>query len=366
MASFAKGEQESDDGLKLLILSAGLPCSELCMVIDQLKAQSKAASSHKRRELYWAGYSELASGLSASEDGPAYCFLKYSVTGGEGQTEKIELTKRQRALVSGGCDIMGSKKLRADLAAVEGGDKKPAAAGGGGPWAMAFDEETAAGAWEDLMLAEPCIYMSADGLFVSTRLKRVQCKSYSSSPFKSIKDVEKALSEMTSSLRGISFTESGPPSVLPYNVVLAGAIPASTAAALSSSALTAGLGLVDTISIHDIYAGFEKVRNRYLLNEAGKLLATMHIDIAKGITPPLIITSSMKDAATARKNSLMKRVFVHESKTKFIEGCKADVAEGGGLELNIISGPADESLEFFQYGGIVFELFFRMDLATMG
>ena len=59
----------------------------------------------------------------------------------------------------------------------------------------------------------------------------------------------------------------------------------------------------------------------------------------------------------------MKKVYVHQSKTKFIEGVKAD---GDGIELNIITGDINESLPFFQYGGIVFELFYRTDLSIFG
>ena len=45
------------------------------------------------------------------------------------------------------------------------------------------------------MTAEPCIYLSADGVYVSTRYKRALCKGLSG-PLKAVKDVEKVVSEL--------------------------------------------------------------------------------------------------------------------------------------------------------------------------
>jgi hypothetical protein len=50
-------------------------------------------------------------------------------------------------------------------------------------------------AWDDLMTAEPCIYLAADGVYVSTRYKRALCKGLSG-PLKTVKDVEKVVSEL--------------------------------------------------------------------------------------------------------------------------------------------------------------------------
>jgi hypothetical protein len=57
----------------------------------------------------------------------------------------------------------------------------------------------------------------------------------------------------------------------------------------------------------------------------------------------------------------MKRAFVHESKKAFI----AKVQRDGEVELNIIRGDLTEMGDFSELaGGIVFELFYRMDLSV--
>ena len=66
----------------------------------------------------------------------------------------------------------------------------------------------------------------------------------------------------------------------------------------------------------------------------------------------------MKEAAVARRNALMKRVYVHSSKTKFIEGARED----GGIEVSVVEGDI-EGVKFDDYGGIVFEIHYRTDLA---
>ena len=73
-----------------------------------------------------------------------------------------------------------------------------------------------------------------------------------------------------------------------------------------------------------------------------------------------VYAGSMKHAATARRCSLMKKAFVHESKQKFISGLRAD---GSDVELFVIKGDIKGS-DFGDFGGIVFELFYRVDLDT--
>ena len=69
---------------------------------QELKNKSKSIGTHARRELYWNGYTKMASKISGA-DGAAHCFLSYRVgTDGEGTVELTDLTKRQRGLVSGG------------------------------------------------------------------------------------------------------------------------------------------------------------------------------------------------------------------------------------------------------------------------
>jgi len=344
MAAF---ESDSTTGLQLLVLTNGLIAEELVTVIEGLVHSSKSVGTHKRRELYWNGYHAMISSLSTTT-GKVYAFLKYSIDSeGEGKVEVVELTKRQRGLVTGGCDIIG-KKHRFE------GD---AATGGTGAWAISFDENSAQAAFDDLNNAEPCIYLSTEGIYVTTQFKRVQCKAFTASPFKSLKDIESAIAAMPPTLRSISFAGSDVPSVLPYNVLLSGVAPA--VAALIP--ITHNLGLCASTQPADLYEAFVARRNSHLIGEAGKMIGQMLVDVNKNLVP--LIGASVKDAGVARRNSLMKKVYVHQSKTKFIEGVKAD---GDGIELNIITGDINESLPFFQYGGIVFELFYRTDLSIFG
>jgi len=96
------------------------------------------------------------------------------------------------------------------------------------------------------------------------------------------------------------------------------------------------------------------------VGEAEKLIATMLADVAKGQTA--IVSTGKKEAATAFKNSLMKKVFVHESMSKFITAVRAE----GGVEVVVISGNLEDLGQFGQYGGLVFELFYRADLSAFG
>ena len=81
-------------------------------------AHPLARSTHKRRQLFWDAYSKLATrATAAAGDGKGACALRYSATAhevaaGEGTAEIVELTKRQRGLVTGGgVEILG-RKLR--------------------------------------------------------------------------------------------------------------------------------------------------------------------------------------------------------------------------------------------------------------
>ena len=86
----------------------------------------------------------------------------------------------------------------------------------------------------------------------------------------------------------------------------------------------------------------------------------MVADVGKGLTP--IISTGQKHCVVAYKNALMRRAFVHESMKKFIDSARADAS----IELAVIRGDVDEASAFAQYGKLVFELFYRCDLDTMG
>merc|ERR1712032_389208 len=259
----------------------------------------------------------------------------------EGSAEVVELTKRQRGLL-GSIDLLGYKI-------------KPAEDPKAKSWLMAFSEDDAQKAWDDLMSAEPCIYLTSDGVYVATRYKRVLCKALGGMP-KTPKDVEQIVGELAPDkpLRSISFVGNDPPAVNGYNIFLAGTIDKSLAAALPAS-----VGHIQTTSTMEIYDYFLQRRNLNLVAEAGKLIAQMLADAGKGLVPQ-VIAGSTKDASKAYKNALMKKVYVHESMGKFIERVRSD----GQVELHVIEGDVDDT-EFGKYGKLVFELFYRADLNAM-
>ena len=256
---------------------------------QELKNKSKSIGTHARRELYWNGYTKMASKISGA-DGAAHCFLSYRVgTDGEGTVELTDLTKRQRGLVSGGCDFVGLKL-------------KPPEDPTSSKWCLVWSEEDAPKAWDDLMNAEPCIYLSADGVFVATRFKRALCKGLSG-PLKTVKDAEKVVTELAPDkpLKSISFVGNDPPAVNGYNTFLVG--PGSSALAQT---LPATIGHVASTSTDEIYDYFLQRKSAHAVGEADKLIAQMLADVAKGQTA--IISTGKKEAGIAFKNSLMKKV----------------------------------------------------------
>eukprot|EP00854_Cymbomonas_tetramitiformis_P002150 gene2150-2855_t len=327
--------------LLVLILSNGMPFGDLSAIIDGLKTSSKSIGSHKRRELYWQAYTDLSSKV-AGMDGAANCFLMYRLgSDGEGEVELAELTKRQRGLVGGGCEVLGHKIKPADDPTSKN-------------WCLAFCEDEAPRALEDLMAGEPCIYLTAEGVYVATRYKRALCKGLSG-PLKTLKDVEKVVSELAPEkpLKSVSFLANDPPARNSYNVFLAG--PSNLGPDLPPM-----IGHVATTSTSEIYDYFCHRRNSYLIAEAGKLIAQLQTDVAKNQTP-IISAGSTKEATIAYKNALMKRVYVHESMKKFVDRVRSD----GQVEIFVIAGDVTDS-DFGRFGSLVFELFYRVDLTTLG
>ena len=332
--------------LQLLVLSGGVSGAELAVILENLKEKSKSASSHKRRELYWDAYGQMISKTS-SIDGPAFCFLTYKATadGSDGCVELIELTKRQRGLVNGGIEFLGHK-----IKPLIDGKPDPTAK----TWVLAFSEEEAVAAWDDINFGEPCIGIFADGVQVLTRYKRVVCKGLSGLP-KSAKEVEQLVSELAPEkpLRSISFAGSDPPTVNDYNCFIVG--PSKL-----DKELPPTVGTIASTSNNDLYDAFLARKNGYLVREADKLLNQMVADVGKGLQP--IISTGQKHCVIAYKNALMRRVFVHESMGKFIAKARAD----GSVELHVVRGEVDPASEFAKMGKLVFELFYRADLDSFG
>ena len=326
--------------LAVLILSAGMTGADLAAALEQLKEKSKSISVHKKREIFWQAYTKLISKTSSFEGGPVFCFLLYRVNAdGDGEVEAVELTKRQKGLVHGGCEILGHKIKPID----------PDAKG----WMMAYSEEDAQAAWHDLMEAEPCIYLAPDGVYVGTKQKRALCKGLSGMP-KSVKDVEALVGELAPDkpLKSISFVANAPPAVNSYNTFLAGPTKLD-------KELPPTIGQVKSTSPDEIYSYFLSRKNGALLQEAAQLLGTMQADAGKKLVAQ-IYAGSQKECVVAYKNALMKKVYVHESMKKFIDRVQKD----GQVEMHVIRGDVADS-DFGKFGSLVFELYYRVDLDTM-
>ena len=213
-------------------------------------------------------------------------------------------------------------------------------------------------AWDDLMHGEPCVYVTPDAVFVGTRHKRVRCKSLSS-PIKTVKEAERLVGELKpdAPLRSVAFAGNDPPSVNAYNVVFAGAFKLDGALPPTIG------GPINTTSVVEIYEHFLGRKQANSLAEANALIAKMLADVNKGEKAPLICAASTKEAAVAYKSALMKKVYVHESMGKFIKKCKED----GAVECVVITGDDERAMgAFADHGKIVFEMFYRVDLSTMG
>ena len=315
--------------------------------IEKLKESSKSVGSHKRRQLYWDAYSKMVSKANNLGDG-SFAFLRYTADttedDPEGTVEVVELTKRQRGLISGGSvEVMGPKF-------------KPPEDPSSNTHCFAWSEAAAQAAWDDLMNGEPCVYITPDTVYVGTRHKRAACKN-TGGPLKTVKDVEKLVSELKpdAPLKSVSFNGNEPPAVNGYNVILAGPFKLD-------ATLPENYGHVNTTSTTEIYDYFLDRKNGNLVSEANKLISQMLADVGKGLLP-VVCAGSTKEAAVAYKSALMKKIYIHESMTKFINRARED----GSVELAVIKGNDEAKMGAFgEYGKLVFEMFYRVDLTTMG
>ena len=185
---------------------------------DEHTSHWSATHTSERRpgELFWIAYTKMIAATS-SLTGPAHCFLlaRSSAASPDGEieveVELLELTKRQRGLVGGGCEVLGHKiKPLTPDGKPDPGAKSwsvacaltltatPTLALAPIPFltspltfarCIAWSEEEAAAAYADLTEAEPCVYLAPDGVYVATRMKRALCKGLSA-PMKSVKEVE--------------------------------------------------------------------------------------------------------------------------------------------------------------------------------
>mmetsp|Transcript_9435 Transcript_9435/g.11312 ORF Transcript_9435/g.11312 Transcript_9435/m.11312 type:complete len:340 (-) Transcript_9435:103-1122(-) len=336
--------QGSGGALGVLLIVSNISADGLAEMVEKQRIDSKNIGSHKQRVLYWNAYSAISSRLSSVE-GKVDAMITYHLGSDaeeDGKAEIIPLTKRQKhALSQGGLELMG-KKI------------KPLDENSKG-WMIVYGEDDATSAWEDIHSAEPCIYMTGSAVFVGTRYKRKQCKGISGC--KTVKEFEKLLGEVQPCLQSIDWNRNNVPTRNGYNFFICG---------------TWNAGIVDCLADdiqHSketmpgaIYDVFLERRSKFFVAEADRLIDQMITDVHKGETKPLISASSMKEAGIARKNSLMKKAYVHESKKLFIQNLKRD---GGDVELYVINGEIEGS-KFSDYGGIVFEMFYRVDLSLFG
>jgi hypothetical protein len=179
-----------------------------------------------------------------------------------------------------------------------------------------------------------------------------------SSPLKTAKDVERLVAELKpdAPLRSVSFAGNEPAAVNSYNTLLAGTFKLD-------APLPDTIGVINTTSCDEIYEYFLARKARKNLRDADELVAKMLVDVNKNLVP-LICAASTKEAAVAYKSALMKRVYVDEAKYgKFA----AKVREDGQVELIAVTPKDDGSASLFRdHGSLVFEMFYRVDLTTMG
>lgn len=156
---------------------------------------------------------------TTSMEGATHCFLLFRALpdgdASDGEVEVVELTKRQKGMLNGQCEILGHKLKPS------GPDGKPDPSSKN--WCLAFSEEACQPAWDDIHTGEPCIYVAPDGVYVATKLKRALCKGLSA-PLKASKDVEALVAslEPDKPLKSIAFAGNNPPAVNSYNTFLAG------------------------------------------------------------------------------------------------------------------------------------------------
>lgn len=339
--------------LAVLLLCNGMTCAELGDSVAELKSASKNCGTHKQREFWWEAYGKIMTCVSGRE-GELYGFVTYTTGEGapgegehedtrEGSVEFIPFTGKQKQMLAGSVEILGKKFKPMEE---EGKPTKH--------WYSCYWGQEAQAALDDITSAEPVIYCTVDGVFVGTRLKRKKCKG--GSTVKTARELEKFISELEpgNPLQSIQWRGSNePPRVNDYNLMLAGPGWNSTV----QEALPPTVVYVNTTSTDEIYDLFLQRKNEYNISEAEKLIDQMLTDVQKGEKNALIVAGGMKEAGAARKNCLMKKVYVHESKKLFVK----NVREDNEVDMVVVLGNI-EGTRFGDYGGVVFEMFYRANL----
>jgi hypothetical protein len=343
--------------LVILLLINGLTATEMTASLDKLKSQTKNIGTHARREFFYTGYTYINSQLTKTcGTSKIYSLVGYHCNEGEeGSLIADEFDDRQKKMIDplkSTMTLMGGRKIKAS--ADDDDDKgKP-------EYFIPFFDDDAQAAYDDLTSGEEVITLStSSGVMIQTKNKKRLCRATVGSSNKGIKDLLEFVGGLKANdpLTAINWEGSHlPPVVNSYNVILTGAWPSGIVDKLPTT-----IGHCNSTSSDEIYEAFLARRNDFLLAKACALIDRHLVDVQKG-TGNLIYTSSPKDAGTALRNALLKTVYVSESKKKFIDNVKL----AGGVELNIIQegGSGADAIKFNEYGGLVFELFFRTDLSV--
>jgi hypothetical protein len=366
MSALAAASASGPAPLVILLLVNGLSPADLTSVLSKLKSQSKDIGSSSRREFFWVSYEDILSSIGKfsnvdRDDGKLFGLVKYSKhTQGdargddEGVTSFEEFTRNQRAMVNAGAanvHTMLGRKIR-----VMDDDEDSAA--GAKDYMMAWFDEAASEAYNDITAAEACVSIDSErGVYVGTKCKRKLCRGVSGSATKNIAGLVEFVEGLApgNPLLSINWHGNSPPSVNSYNVVLTGSWSKSIVDNLPDT-----IGYVSSTSNDEIYGAFKERKNMSLIGEAEGLIDKMQTDVSKGASNMCYFVASMKDLSTARRNALLKRVYVSVDKKKFIDSVKA---EGDVEEMYVIHPRKEGSGKFEEFGGVVFETFYKLDLS---
>ena len=332
--------------LLTLVLNCGMSSDDLASTLEKLREQSKSIGSHKKRSALWDCYTKMASKANNLADG-TFCFFKYSTDTSkddtEGDVEVVELTKRQKGMVNGGgVELMGPRF-------------KPPEDPSSKTVAYAWMEGAAQTAWDDLMHGEPCIYITPSpcGSVPGTSAPCARRPGRRSRRLRMSKSWWRSSSRIAAPLRLFPRKRAARRERVQH-------LPRGFVQARRTVADD------DRFGQHDVHQRDVRLlpqrKNMSNIDEANKLISQMLADVGKGLTP-LICASSTKEASVAYKSALMKKIYLHESMKKFIAKAKED----GQVEVCVIKGEDESKMgAFAQYGKLVFEMFYRCDLTTMG
>lgn len=351
--------------MMMLLLVNGFSPTELSASLGSLKSQTKNLGTHNQREKYWNSYQDIQKDITKYSNidvdgGKLYGLIKYyrssedNDVSRESRTEFEVFSKRQKALVNMTRCLMG----RHIKLLVDENDE----AGSGKEFFMPWFGDEAQAAYDDITGGEECISIDSDrGVFVSTKIKRKNCCGSTNS----IKSVDALLEyvqglQPDKLLQSVSWEDHQPPTVNSYNLILTGVWPTTITHHLPET-----IGHTASTSVHELYEIFEKRRNTFYIDQAEALIQKMLTEIAKNNAEnsSSVHTGSMKDLACAKRNALLKKVYIDASKTKFILNAKAE----GGFECIVVHCRQGEDVGLFEeYGGVVFETFYKLDLSIYG